>query len=417
MYKLLIILFLLIPAALSAAAKNNPDDDLLKAAEMCDYNGIKAALLKGGYINAADKNGQTPLMLVLKNYSDDTSYNMKYNITRLLVSSGADVSAKDRKGLTSLDYFNADPSAEDRTRISDLLLYYPESSKNRRLIEMNTEPSYLCFFPADVSNVENISSSEIFEAGIDLPINIFGLHPSKNYNQYLIFVAKTNFRMYREYSSPIKTPSIMPRGIYYFWWNSLNRSLSPYIDFMYFSFMVSHHSNGQSSGFYTADGRVNTSSGNFSTNFAELSMSVITLDNLWINTAFRAHLKNVNREDELSGQYETSKVILSLRKFFFSYSLQVFGSVGYITTGRDYIQTPEIETLDHPAIEGIRARTRDNFSYQAQVQWRIPCFWRLCFQEDISLFAKYDYGYDYYNIHFQEKINRIQFGISGALNR
>lgn len=417
MKKLIIICFLLYPAVIFAVINNDPDGDLLKAAQRCDYYEIKAALLKGGHVNATDGDGRTPLILVTENYSCDISYNMKYNIIKLLMINGADINAKDNKGLAAADYHSADPSAKNKTRISDLLTFFPESSKNRKLIEMNMEPSYISLFPLNVSDPDNISNNEIFETDINLPINLFGLHPSKNYNQYLIFVAKMSLRMYKEYSSPIKTPSIMPRGIYYFWWNSLNRTLSPYIDFLYFSFMISHYSNGQSAGFYTSDGKVNTSSGNFSTNFAELSMSIITLENLWINMAYQAHLKSTNREDELSGQYETSKVILSARKFFFSYSLQVFGSVSYVTTGRDYIQSPEAATVYHPAIEGVRARIQDNFHYQVQVHWRIPCFWRLCFQDDISLFARYDYGYDYYNIHFQEKINTIQFGISGILNR
>lgn len=296
-----IIFFLLITSGL-AAENNNPDDALLKAAERCDYYGIMAALSKGAYINARDAAGKTPLILASGNYSSDISYNRKYNIINLLLSKGADINAKDNAGNTAVVYYSSDPSAGTRTRISDLLEYYPGSSKSRKLIAKNMDSSYVGFFPLYIDD-RKISSTEFVELEMNLPLNLFGTNPSENFNYFMNFSGKLNYRILREMSAPLRTPGFMPGGNLYFWWNRLNRNLSKHVDFMYFSFMFRHHSNGQNGNIYTPDGRINTESGNFSTNFAEFSISTIVPENLWINMAYQRHVTFAGREYELTGQY------------------------------------------------------------------------------------------------------------------
>jgi hypothetical protein len=288
-----------------------------------------------------------------------------------------------------------------------------EKSENRKAVDMNMDPTYIAF-PMNFEKGNDNRFDQVFESEINLPLHFFDL-PNEKWDWfmsgYMTVIAKINLRMYWEESNPVKTPSFMPRATYFFWFNSLNNLVHNNFKILYFSVMISHHSNGQSGNFYTNDGRVNTESGNFSTNFLEFAANAFTLNNFWINLAYQWH-PGFNREPGLHDQYETGRALIKLRKFFFFeyIDLQLFGSVSYITTGRKYIQTPEEPNAQHPAIAGIKAKTSDNFNYQLQFHLRPYWF------DDVSFFAKYDYGYDYYNIHFQEKIHKIQVGVSGYVN-
>ncbi|MFH0974393.1 MAG: ankyrin repeat domain-containing protein [Spirochaetota bacterium] len=465
MRKIIAAMFLLITINLFAY----PDDDLINAAKNFDYDAIGSALLNGADIDAKDSGGRTALIIVCSLNTPGYSFNKKYTIIRLLLSNGANVNARDNDGRTAVISLFSNPDnirnfpAHKLLKINRLLIakgadidakdkkektannYYTEFSaqtvkieqlkseevkekglfemseeesktersfnQKRKIIEQNMDPSYIGVYPFEYnsSNEDKIKCNQHFEADINPQMRVFSKGAGDNYNYFINFTPRVTLRMLRDYSAPVKTSSFMPRGTWYMWWNSLNNALPSQINFLYFSLMISHHSNGQSGNFYTSNGRVNTESGNFSTNFIEAAASAVTFKKIRIEASYQWH-PGFNREEELKGQYELSRVFLKTKLFFLEDCLRISGSVSYATSGRKYIQSPEAADSRHPAIKGKRAKISDNFNYQAQVHFLPKYFFPDI--EDLTVFCKYDYGYDYYNIHFQERLNQLQFGIA-----
>lgn len=60
---------------------------------------------------------------------------------------------------------------------------------------------------------------------------------------------------------------------------------------------------------------------------------------------------------------------------------------------------------------GKNAEMADNFQYRGEFQLK-PVAWGW---EQMSLYLRWDMGYDYYNINYQKKVNRLQFGVVGSL--
>lgn len=223
-------------------------------------------------------------------------------------------------------------------------------------------------------------------------------------------VPKVQLRMFQDESSPVRTPGYLPRLIFYFWKpgeKKVNEGFfSP-------SIMVSHHSNGQAGNFYNTDGTLNTVNGSFSTNFLEgalnyffpkdLFVGLLSLSVVWHPT--KGWLSK-NREENLNNQYESLKMKFSFKKSGYRFKKWLFSYrflFSYILDGREYIIAPN---PDYPAIKDKKAKWRDNifFAIDLKLKWHS---W-----QDLSILIKYDFGYDYYNIHFREKLNRIRFGFA-----
>jgi hypothetical protein len=260
----------------------------------------------------------------------------------------------------------------------------------------------------------------LFEAEIDQHLHWMD-NPdwlvNKGLNGTLLVNPKVQLRMEGGESAPVKTPSFKPRITYFFW---RNRDFVSEREFRYYSVMLSHYSNGQSGNFYRPDGTVNTDSGNFSTNFFEFAgydISQIRYLPEWKKVSVTWH-PGFNREDNLDDQYETLKVELSAmtqRRILSlgspgtdpdeAWNYKVYGYVSYIVRGRDYVVAPN---PGFPQIVPQKARWYDNVQVSSEIHIKPPGF------HAMSIYLRYDYGYDYYNIHFQERINRIQIGFSGA---
>jgi len=227
----------------------------------------------------------------------------------------------------------------------------------------------------------------------------------------IVVPIRLQVRQYRTDSSPVKTPSYNP-GIRMYY------TRSRWIDergMFYLSAGYHHYSNGQSGPHYNADGTINTENGSFSTDYTELSL-YWDRQKTWTKLNLRTYLVS-NRftwEPAQSHYYERGIAELTWR---FDPSgqrlapaaapkdpktaIQLTGGYKY---GRDYVSP------------GVNASFKDNLQWTAEVIAPSQVICRKWKWKDIQLYVRYDRGYDYYNIHYQEKMERIQFGIVAKNN-
>ncbi len=270
------------------------------------------------------------------------------------------------------------------------------------------EPTYIT--PTDGIHFQGDDErwySKWFEAEINNHLRWFSIS-----NSFMMINPKIQLRMYNEESAPVKTPGYLPRLTYFFW---LGGGFESGKQFRYNSIMLSHHSNGQAGSFYNSDGTVNKDSGNFSTNFFEFAhYEIMDRDYFprWSKISLEWH-PGFNREKNLKDQYETVKLKLNAQSgdknmpCSDSWKYNIWWGVSYILAGRDYIIAPN---KDYPLVNPKKAEWIDNINLTAGLNIKLPFF------DQLNIFMiKYDYGYDYYNIRFQDKINRIQIGFAGKI--
>jgi|GEM_PF-1557570 len=290
----------------------------------------------------------------------------------------------------------------------------PESLyEMKHLIELTQEPTYITLGGGLNYGGEGRFSNQIFEANLKQSFHWMD-NPqalqAKGYNGFLTVDMKLRLRMLSSYSAPVRTPSFMPRLLYYFW---LDDQVPEASDKIYYSLMLSHHSNGQEGAFYNPDGTLNTKSGNFSTNYLQLAYYRLWGERHepdWSSFSLDWH-PGFGREKGLKGQYEELKLNYTMR----TGALEVAGyldrgtltnqsAISYTLLGRRWVVAPNAKA---PNIPPVKTKPWDNIQFSTAFNYRVPGW------EDIRLYLKYDYGYDYYNIHFRERLNRIQFGFSG----
>lgn len=284
-------------------------------------------------------------------------------------------------------------------------------------IQANEDPSYVLFSPHYGTGAtfggDYGSKNILFEGRISHQFHVFDLSCLSRLTNhavegFLTFNPKIVLRMYRGTSVPVKTPSYMPDLTWYAWhpsWIDGDRR-------WFLSVRVGHHSNGQSGPFMKA-GRVNTADGNFSTNYWRIAINHMRHQAKfdWSGEfAFTSHFGSpqgfFSREPGLEGQYEKQKFtfgIKAARSFGHesdtrTASLSSSLSVDYISRGKDFVIKPTLP-----------ASAADKWNVTAELRAK-PYFF-----DEVHFFAKYDYGYDYYNIHFQERINRLMLGIAGVI--
>ncbi len=98
----------------------------------------------------------------------------------------------------------------------------------------------------------------------DLAVN-FVLLSSPKLPIFFVANSRINIRLFAAYGSPVRSPSYMPGGTFYFRTN--NDSYNPH----FFSLSYTHHSNGIEGPTLNPNGTFNTDSGKFTTNFYTLT--------------------------------------------------------------------------------------------------------------------------------------------------
>ncbi len=230
----------------------------------------------------------------------------------------------------------------------------------------------------------------------------------------VVFTPKLILRMENDStgSAPVRTPSYMPRLAMYLWGSPIPQTEN---SFQFVSFLISHHSNGQSGPFYDSiTGLHNLEDGSFSTNFVEVGFHSVgdgtIFDRLlgftsggtsWEKIAFRAHIP-VNEDPELRSpegddQYGRYRLI---------YSQSARATLFRRIIPFDTKSNTEISyVLDrHFRSEPLLTRNRLNVSYSLLLTPRM--------NEDFGVYLNYYRGQDYYNIWYDKRIDVFRLGIS-----
>lgn len=223
------------------------------------------------------------------------------------------------------------------------------------------------------------------------------------------FPIRIQARQFRGNSSPIRTPSFNP-GLRLTFWQDKTIVMGKH--FSYFSLAGYHYSNGQEGDSVNADGSINTLNGSFSTDYLELAYYLAGDYGLfnWYRFSTRQHIKRT-WEDYQTGQYQTAELRLQTKsdRFYTNIPLSEVRvpsflefDLTYKYAGRDFVVKNEVD-----ATKNIEATLQDNLQLVVKYVGS-PTSWH-----HLKWFVRYDYGYDNYNINFQNKINRISMGLTG----
>jgi hypothetical protein len=267
-------------------------------------------------------------------------------------------------------------------------------------IKMSREQSYITAL-GGLGNIEPL----LFEGAI---VPYYMLHFNRT-RWGIDLSPKIIIRMYNERSSPIRTPSYMPKATFYY--NTSNRkkkSLAPL--FLFFSW--GHHSNGQSDGFYMPDGiSINTKSGDFSTNMIEIGSLIAKTEhvkpyNLLLHKlSFEYHYK---QNEELAGKYGNFRINSELNSIL--YPAKFPGGGNFFkkqlrsVSAQLKMQWIVGDMLNASASDWKRMTTSLRISVHPVVL------------DEFTFFAQYYNGQDYYNISFEKTLYVLRFGITADLS-
>ncbi len=235
----------------------------------------------------------------------------------------------------------------------------------------------------------------VFEAQI---APLFSLQFTKRFPFGFALCPKITFRMFNEYSVPVRTPSYMPFVIIYhkvkFPFLNHYNMFKPFLKdkpTFFMSYKYGHHSNGQNGEYFLPDSkRINYENGNFSTDYSEIATSFLSGDTIHKNIdlisgrfAVEHHL-GLNREDSMYNTYYYEKLSVELR---FLVLKKISVATGF------------------SAMFG-RNGFKPHYASETYISYR-P------FKEisDISVFAKLYFGPDYYNLRYENNMSFITFGL------
>lgn len=221
------------------------------------------------------------------------------------------------------------------------------------------------------------------------------------FKQWLDIPIRIQVRQLMSESKPVRTPSYNP-GLRWYGWHKEKGDTSMF----YYSAGVFHYSNGQDGPSNNPDGTVNTQNGSFSTNYFEGSLNS-TLNGTfvqWVSLEWRQHFIGT-WEPFQHEQYERGHVAVKARSDQFNFLAQPsqLGATVAYGYGRKFVIKNDVDPT-----QNVDAKTRDNLSATLELNVK-PADWK-----DVSIYLRYDIGYDYYNINFQNRMNRIQLGFSST---
>lgn len=258
------------------------------------------------------------------------------------------------------------------------------------------EPSYI-LLGSGVGNLEPL----LFEGDI-APYFMLGL--SRDNKWGIDLSPRIIFRMYNTKSYPIRTPSFMPKAsVFYHLVDNADKNKDL---FAFFSWL--HHSNGQDEAFYESDSvTINTESGNFSTNWISGGIFIsrptaidFTSNDYKIYVAY-----SYQQEEGLDGSYGRLRFFFDLQSNLNLSKLLRIKRKTYNNRSNTFRQSVHIGwiagNLDDAKVIDIK-----------RFMFRYTLDFKPSFLNDVTIFAQYDYGQDYYNIHYNRTLNVLRFGIA-----
>ena len=262
-----------------------------------------------------------------------------------------------------------------------------------RTIRANQEDSYITL-GGGLGNIDDL----VFEA---LVAPYFLLRTSENARLGATISSPILVRMYNEYSFPVRTPSYMPQVSFYY--QTSGRSDE---NVSYLFLTLAHHSNGQDDPFFNENGSINRHSGDFSTNYVEFgaffNRQLIPFSNTaeYFSTSLEYHV-DVGRSPELNDRYSFIRWHNSIRIFRFPVSLK----------NLRLEKTPRVQSrLETTWLFG-NFNDASFFDIKERLNLSFTIAYRPEFLSDVSLFFNIYTGEDYYNMHFDRRLNGFRVGL------
>jgi hypothetical protein len=261
----------------------------------------------------------------------------------------------------------------------------PQDIATADVVRANLETSYLTH-PFSLHGVPPL----IFECSI---APHFFVHTGE-WPFAFVLTPKILLRMFNENSSPVRSPSFMPRVSVFVWFQQRLTGTPTF----YGSVTLSHHSNGQTGPFFADDGSVNHQDGSFSTNFLDFAVYGTGFTGRflgWSSLSLQWH-PGFNQDPELKGRY--GLVRLNLATTIVA-DLPLHGQVNLRVSAilDDFQRASKTATL----------RALERFPFSLSYSMTVPGI-------DLGVYLGYYIGHDYYNIWFDRVIHTIQIGISGG---
>ncbi len=209
------------------------------------------------------------------------------------------------------------------------------------------------------------------------------------------------FRMYNEYSYPVRTPSYKPHITLY---RQISGENSSNMNYVFLNF--AHHSNGQDDNFFNDDGSVNTYSGDFSTDYLKMgaffNYKLVPFPNTYeyFKTSVEYHV-DLTRNPNLKDRYSFIRWNNSLRIFRF------FSSEKLLRIEKN----PRIQTSLKTTWLFGNINNASFFDVKERFNVSLTIAYRPEALTDVSLFVNAYSGKDYYNIYFDRRLSIIRFGI------
>lgn len=263
---------------------------------------------------------------------------------------------------------------------------------------MFREPSYI-LFGSGIGNLEPM----IFEADI---VPYFMISISENVRWGVELSPRIRIRMLNKDSYPIRTPSFMPKVTFFY--QFLDKENGKRDLFTYVSAM--HHSNGQDGSFFNADSTaVNTSTGNFSTNWVEGGIFLSRPNaKLQYNTNYIKLYATYNykQEESLEGTYGRLRYFVNIKS-----TVKLSNAFRLIVAADD---KNKLVVFNQSIKAGwIAGQLNDeNTVAIKRLIFNYTISFTPTFLKNTNIFIQYYYGQDYYNINFQQQLSVIRIGIA-----
>lgn len=265
---------------------------------------------------------------------------------------------------------------------------------------MFREPSYITVL-GGFGNIESL----VFEADI---VPYFMLSLNKNNRWGIEISPRFLLRMYNEESFPIRTPSFMPKATFFYKiidGNNQRQDLFSYLSWC-------HHSNGQNGSFYNTDSiTINTLTGNFSTNLIEGGVFLSHPDRKFpyiINYLKLSANYHYHQAPELRRLYGRVRFFTDLQSSVnLSKVLKVFGNTANNSISHNAFLSQSIR-LGWIAGNMSNVKAIDT----KRLVFRYTISFKPSFLNDVTIFAQYYYGEDYYNINFSRTLKVFRIGLS-----
>lgn len=278
--------------------------------------------------------------------------------------------------------------AQDSTYHADQNLFF-------QTIRANQDESYITFSQG-LGNLDPL----IFEAKV---APYYLLRTSKDSKWGATLTPDIIIRMFAEESFPVRTPSYMPNLTFY---RQLSDGINKNNMVHYIYLKAAHHSNGQDGSFFNTDGSINTHSGNFSTNYIELGtffnhkLKSVKNAGEFFQTSIEYHL-HTDRSPELEGRYSFIRWHNNFRVF----KLPANWLLSEFVTNPHFQTTIKTTWLFGEIKDAAMLDFEERFNFSVSVNYRPKAL------HDVSIFANFYSGEDYYNMQFSRRINVFRVGL------